>query len=156
MNQFSLRTPFIRRASRRRVGLRRSRCGWLPAILLALLLVLPGLPGTANALEVTVEGGRLSADLANAPIADVLAAVAEQTGARLTIRGELGNTAREAFKDVPLAQALPRLARPNGLILEFAAPEQPGSEPAAGGHPRRRTRSRRRRPRPTAPLPARA
>lgn len=70
----------------------------------------------------------LSAQLGRVPVADVLAAVAEQTGARLSVRGELGNARPQAFSDVPLQEALPRLAQPNGVILQF--------DPAAGGERR--------------------
>ncbi len=71
-------------------------------------------------VNVSVENGRLTADLGNAvAIADVLSAVAEQTGATLSVHGALGNVRPQAFSEVPLAEALPRLAQPNGLILEF-------------------------------------
>lgn len=49
----------------------------------------------------------------------MLALVAQQTGATLSIRGELGNVRPQAFTRMPLAEALPRLAQPNGLILQF-------------------------------------
>lgn len=74
----------------------------------------------AQALEVSVDGEQLTADLRQEPVADVLAAVARQTGAKLSIRGDLGSVRRQAFSRVPLAEALPRLVQPNGLILEFA------------------------------------
>ncbi len=95
------------------------------------------------AMEVSVENGTLSADLGNAVrIADVLAAVAEQTGATLSMRGDLGTARPQAFSGIPLAEALPRLAQPNGLILEFARPSASGERrliairavaPGAGG-----------------------
>lgn len=71
----------------------------------------------------TVEDGLLSAQLGRVPVADVLAAVAEQTGARLSVRGELGNARPQTFSGVPLKEALPRLVQPNGVILQF----DPGS-----------------------------
>jgi hypothetical protein len=77
------------------------------------------------ALEVQIEGQRISANLSQVPIADVLTAVAEQTGALLSIRGDLGTVRPQAFSRVPLAEALPQLARPNGVLLQF--------EPAEGG-----------------------
>ena len=83
----------------------------------------------AAGLDVQVEGERISADLSQVPIADVLTAVAEQTGARLSIRGNLGTVRPQAFSGVPLVEALPQLAQPNGLLLRFA--------PATGGDGRR-------------------
>lgn len=73
----------------------------------------------AGELEITIEDGRLSATFGAIPISDVLTAVAEQTGARLSVRGELGNARPQAFKGMPLTEALPRIARPNGVILQF-------------------------------------
>ena len=88
---------------------------------LAVLMLAPhtGPGAAAQSLEVTVEDGRLSADLGAVPIADVLAAIAEQTGAKLSVRGQLGNVRPQAFKNVPLSEALPRVAQPNGVILQF-------------------------------------
>lgn len=80
----------------------------------------PGATGVAaGGIGVTVEGGRLSASLGAVPVVDVLAMVAQQTGATLSVRGELGNVRPQAFTRMPLAEALPRLAQPNGLILQF-------------------------------------
>lgn len=87
----------------------------------ALVLCTVPLATPAGAADVAVEDGRLSADLGNAvPIADVLATVAQKTGAKLTVRGELGTARPQSFAGVPLAEALPRLVQPNGLILQFA------------------------------------
>lgn len=77
----------------------------------------------AGALEVRVEGEQLSADVSQEPVADVLAEVARQTGAKLTIRGDLGTVSRQAFAQVPLATGLVRLVQPNGLVLQFAPSE---------------------------------
>jgi hypothetical protein len=83
----------------------------------------------AAGLDVRVEGERISADLSQVPIADVLTAIAEQTGAKLSIRGDLGTVRPQAFSGVPLVDALPQLAQPNGVLLRFA--------PAEGGDGRR-------------------
>ncbi|MFO1119250.1 MAG: HEAT repeat domain-containing protein [Rhodospirillales bacterium] len=66
-----------------------------------------------------MDGGRISASLGAVPVVDVLTMVAQQTGATLSVRGELGNVRPQAFNRMPLAEALPRLAQPNGLILQF-------------------------------------
>jgi HEAT repeats len=77
----------------------------------------------AAGLDVRVEGERISADLSQVPIADVLTAVAEQTGAKLSIRGNLGTVRPQAFSNVPLVDALPQVAQPNGVLLQFAPGE---------------------------------
>lgn len=78
-----------------------------------------GSAAAAGGVEVTVVGGQVSASLGAVPVVDVLASVAQQTGATLSVRGELGNVRPQAFNRMPLAEALPRLAQPNGLILQF-------------------------------------
>jgi HEAT repeats len=101
----------------------RNHATWQFLGMLAVSLALSGAPVTqaaASGIEVTVDDGYLSADLAQVPLTDVLTAIAEQTGAQLSIRGELGNVRPQAFSRVPLAEALSRLAQPNGLILQFA------------------------------------
>jgi HEAT repeats len=109
--------------TRRHPG-RRPRAAALPV---SLVLACSLAAGQAIAgLEVQIEGERISADLSQVPIADVLAAVAERTGARLSIRGDLGTVRPQAFSRVPLAEALPQLARPNGVLLQFAPAEGGG------------------------------
>jgi HEAT repeats len=109
--------------ARRHPG-RRPLAAALPA---SLLLACSLAAGQAIAgLEVQIEGERITADLSQVPIADVLRAVAERTGARLTIRGDLGTVRPQAFSRVPLADALPQLARPNGVLLQFAPAEGGG------------------------------
>jgi hypothetical protein len=93
-----------------------------PAILLVCAIVRP----VAADVDVRVEGGQISADLSQVPIADVLTAVAEQTGARLSIHGDLGTVRPQAFSRLPIVDALPRLAQPNGVLLQFAPAESGG------------------------------
>src|SRR5512132_791436 len=71
-------------------------------------------------LDVRVEGERISADLSQVPVADVLRAIAEQSGAKLSIHGDLCTVRPQAFSGVPLAQALPQIAHPNAVLLRFA------------------------------------
>src|SRR6266511_3623529 len=118
--------------SRRAVVPYRTRRRWSPPLAMALPLALSCAlfaQPVAAGLDVRVEGGRISADLSQVPIADVLTAIAEQTGARLSIRGNLGIVRPQAFSGVPLVDALPQLAQPNGVLLRFA--------PAEGGDGRR-------------------
>ena len=96
-----------------------------PALTLAVACALASGPAIAG-LAVKIEGERISADLSQVPIADVLSAVAEQTGAQLSIRGDLGTVRPQAFSRVPLAEALPRVVQPNGVLLHFGQAESGG------------------------------
>jgi hypothetical protein len=92
----------------------------LAAVLsLMLVCVLFAAPAAAG-LDVRVEGERISVDLSQVATADVLTAIAEQTGAKLSIRGNLGTVRPQAFSGVLLVDALPQLAQPNGVLLRFA------------------------------------
>lgn len=79
-----------------------------------------GLAFPTGAGEVTVERGQLTVDIGQESVAEVLGEVARQTGAELTIRGDLGQTHPQAFQALPLSEALTRLAGTNGLMLQFA------------------------------------
>ena len=113
-------TRFSERSQRR---LRRWLRPCAPAGVLTLAFLLAGVPWTAlpatEGMQVTIEGDRMSADVGAVPIADVLAAVAEQTGAKLSVRGNLGNARPQAFTNVPMNEALCRVTQPNGVILQF-------------------------------------
>src|SRR5512132_2001301 len=101
------------------------RCARPPlaiAVPVALSCALFAQPATAG-LDVRVQGERISAELSQVPIADVLTAIAEQTGAKLIIRGNLGNVRPQAFSGIPLVDALPQLVQPNGVLLQFAPAE---------------------------------
>jgi HEAT repeat protein len=104
---------------------------WLPRATVLPLALFCALfsRSVAAGIDVRVEGERISADLSQVPIAEVLTAIAEQTGAKLSIRGNLGTVRPQAFSGVPLVDALPQLAQPNGVLLRFA--------PAEGGDGRR-------------------
>jgi HEAT repeat protein len=112
--------------SRRAVVPYRTRRRWSPSLAMALPAALScalfAQPAAAG-LDVRVEGERISAELSQVPIADVLTAIAEQTGAKLSIRGNLGTVRPQAFSNVPLVDALPQVAQPNGVLLQFAPGE---------------------------------
>lgn len=99
----------------RRAAVRLATGGLAALVALPPVLAQPAPDG----LDVTVESGRMSASLGAVPVVDVLGSVAHQTGASLSVRGELGNVRPQAFTGEPLAAALPRLVQPNGLILQF-------------------------------------
>lgn len=107
---------------------RQSSCRPLAATLTtAIVLACVVVRSAAANPDVLVENGRITADLSQVPIADVLTAIAEQTGARLSIHGDLGTVRPQSFSRLPIADALQRLAQPNGVLLQFAPAEAGGA-----------------------------
>ena len=103
------------------------------ALLLGLALALLDDPGAAAqtgtaSLDVQVADGRLSVDLDAGPLNEVLTAIADQTGAELVIRGDLGEVRPQAFQNEPLARGMRRLIGQNSMVMKFdpaAAPDAP-------------------------------
>jgi hypothetical protein len=82
----------------------------------------------STALDVQVADGRLSVDLDAVPLDEVLTAIADQTGAELVIRGDLGEVRPQAFRNEPLARGMRRLIGQNSMVMKFdpvTAPETP-------------------------------
>lgn len=69
--------------------------------------------------EFRIDRGRLSADVGQVPVADVLTRLARDTGAAVLVRGDLGTTRPQSFSDVALLDGLERLVAPNHLVVEF-------------------------------------
>lgn len=79
-------------------------------------------------LEVRLEKARLSVEVGAVPLVGVLSAIAEQTGAKLLVRGDTGSVRPQAFTDKPLAEGIRQLVEPNHLVMTFA----PATDPDAG------------------------
>jgi HEAT repeat protein len=77
---------------------------------------------------VVVEGERLSIDVRDAELEQVLQDIASRAGFTLATSGQLGRVTA-AFDDVPLEQGLRRLARDNELVFVYGRPER-----GSGGH----------------------
>ena len=103
---------------------------WLAGVLLILMDPLSSLPARwalaaeddspRSAVHVTVDGGLLTVDARNAPLADVLRAIAERAGFWLTLRGDLSRAVTWSFTGVPLDQSIRWLAGDNGLVMIYA------------------------------------
>jgi hypothetical protein len=101
--------------------------------LLALAAALPAAdravgaepPAGAGGMDVTVNEGRLSATLHNAPLADVLHLIGRQ--ARLTVHldGSLRTPITGTFTGVPLESAIRRLTRGHSSSFAYAAASHP-------------------------------
>ena len=80
-------------------------------------------------LEVRLAKDRLSVDVGAVPLVDVLDAIAEQAGAELVVRGNLGSVGPQAFTDRPLAEGIRQLVEPNSLAMTFAPAQGPDAGP---------------------------
>jgi HEAT repeats/HEAT repeat len=84
-------------------------------------LAVPAEPsGTGGTLEVTVREGRLSVDLRDAPLAEVLRLVGDRADVQMNLSGEFRTSLTRAFTDVPIEEGLRRLARGHSLSFAYA------------------------------------
>jgi hypothetical protein len=75
--------------------------------------------GIAPLLGVRVEQGRLFVDVRDAPLADVLRAIGEQTAIVVTIRGGGLDPVTESFADAALDEGIRRLAQGHDVVLVY-------------------------------------
>jgi HEAT repeats len=80
-------------------------------------------------LEVRLEKDRLSVEVGAVPLVDVLNEIAEQTGAKLLVRGDPGTVQPQAFTGKPLAAGIRLLVEPNNLAMIFAPAMGPDAGP---------------------------
>lgn len=78
-------------------------------------IVRPTVPG----IEIQLKDNLISMRNKEMPLATLLTAVAKETGATLTIRGELGLTPAQTYESEKIYSLLPRIAQPHGLMLRF-------------------------------------
>ncbi len=92
----------------------------------AVIVVPPAAAETAAPakVDVTVEDGVLSVDLRNARFEDVLRAIAERTGIRFRLTGDLESSVT-AWLALPVAEGIRQLVGDNGLIMisVYGAPD---------------------------------
>jgi HEAT repeat protein len=68
-------------------------------------------------IEIAVEQGRLSVDVRDAPLDEVLLAVGEEAGIAIEIRGDLTAHVTHSFADLPLDEGIRRLLRGHSYTL---------------------------------------
>src|SRR5262245_5572810 len=73
------------------------------------------------ALSVRVEKGMLSVEAHDAPLSEVLHAIAEQAAVSLEIHGDSKDRVTDSFSDERLGPGIQRLARGHNVILVYAA-----------------------------------
>ena len=102
---------------------------WSPRVLalgmIALLFasLAPAIAATRVAQpEVKVRDGRLTVNTHAAPLSEVLKAIAQQAGIKLTVWGNPGSVSVGGFVDVPLADGIQRLVAATGssLFMQFS------------------------------------
>ena len=84
--------------------------------------------GAAEGTGVRIDRGRITVEIGQVPVAEVLAAVARDLRADVLVRGDLGLTKAQTFSEAPLLDGLERLVQPNHLVVEFA-PRRDGVSP---------------------------
>ncbi|MFQ5828837.1 MAG: HEAT repeat domain-containing protein [Candidatus Methylomirabilia bacterium] len=77
----------------------------------------------AAAIDVVVEDGLLTVDVRDVALADVLRAIGEQAGLKVSIRGDITTRVTRSFTDVPLEEGIRRLARGHSVALFHDAPQ---------------------------------
>jgi hypothetical protein len=70
-------------------------------------------------LELSMQNGRLTVDLGAVALDTALAEVARLVGAELQIRGRVGPIRAQSFQDVPIGEAIRRIAGGHGVVLEY-------------------------------------
>ncbi len=86
--------------------------------------------GSASGLDISLEDGRLTMDVRDASLSQVLRMIAAKGGFALGIAGQLDSKVSASFENVPYERALRRIVGRSSYIIELA--------PAAGeGAPRR-------------------
>jgi hypothetical protein len=90
-------------------------------------LLLAATAGTAIAsgpapLDVSVGHGELTVDVQDVPLAEVLQAVAERAGVRVTVRGDFSTSITESFQGLPLEEGIRRLARGHSVAVTYTGP----------------------------------
>ena len=99
-----------------------------------LLLLFPGFvwavePAPPSRVEVAVHEGRLTVDVSNAPLDQVLQAVAKAAGFELALRGDIDSRVTQSFRGVSLEEGIRRLARGHSVVVSYAfAPAEPRGE----------------------------
>ena len=110
------------------------RSAWRKFVLGAVLFLCASGDAAAESaheptLKVRLEKDRLSVEVGTVPLVDVLNAIAEQTGAKLLVRGDPGTVQPQAFTDKSLADGIRLLVEPNNLAMIFAPVMGPDAGP---------------------------
>jgi HEAT repeats len=81
-------------------------------------------PHPGAVAHVVVESGRLSVDVHDAGLAEVLQAVGRHAGVKVVVRGNLDTRVTQSFTHLPLDQGIQRLARGHSVVLIYRPSSQ--------------------------------
>lgn len=114
----------------------KARAGVVAAALVALgMMANPSLiaaetGGPSTQLEVMLAAdGRVSVELGDVALSEVLVRITKYAGAELVIEGDVGRARPQAFVDLPMAEAIRRLVGRNSFMLKFVPADDGASAP---------------------------
>ena len=104
-----------------RVLPRTRRAIWtaLTAVVLCQPVSALGQTASAPALDISLEHGRLTMNVQDAPLSRVLQAIAAKGGFALDIAGQLDSKFSASFENVPIERALRRIVGRSSYIIEL-------------------------------------
>jgi hypothetical protein len=76
-------------------------------------------PNATSSIEVEFEQGRLTLNVRDTPLAEVLQAISEKAGIAIEIRGDLTAHVTESLTNVPLDQGIRQLLRDQSFAIEY-------------------------------------
>lgn len=91
-----------------------------PALTVLLTVSMAASAALAQDIDIRVDGDRLSVELGQVPLADVLRAAGAAGGFEVKLEGELGEVQPQRFQDLPIGRAIKRLTGDHGLIMLYA------------------------------------
>ncbi len=92
----------------------------LTAVVLCQPVSALGQTASAPALDISLEHGRLTMNVQDAPLSRVLQAIAAKGGFALDIAGQLDSKFSASFENVPIERALRRIVGRSSYIIELA------------------------------------
>ena len=83
--------------------------------------------GPASGLDISLEDGRLTMNVRDASLSQVLQAIAAKEGFALDIAGKLDSKVSVSFENIPIERALRRIVGRSSYIIELAPPASTGA-----------------------------
>ena len=83
-------------------------------------------PTSTGAIEVTVGEGRLSLNVRDAPLGDVLRLIGQEAGLKVHLDGQFRTTITTTFTGLPLESGIRRLTRGHSSSFAYGPPPHPG------------------------------
>ena len=105
-----------------RVLPRTKRAIWTALATAVLCQPVSALAQAGSALEIALEDGRLTMNVRDVSLSQVLRAIAAKGGFALDIAGKLDSKVSASFENVPIERALRRIVGRSSYIIELAPP----------------------------------